>query len=57
MTNVIQLGVGNAVPGIPAGTTYPQTNRISAFGGWNAEDGVPYELLTEWHRTPCPPHL
>ena len=43
--NARNLGVGNAVPGVPAGAMPKARARrggIAAFGGWNAEDGVPY---------------
>ena len=43
---VINLGVGNAVPGVPSGAMRKhrarKAYRIAAFGGRNAEDGVPY---------------
>ena len=43
-----QTTVGNAVPGVPSGKfdldgqIFPQPHQIAAFGGRNAEDGVPY---------------
>ena len=44
--NVRNLGVGNAVPGVPSGAMREHRARgwwrIAAYGGWNAEDGVPY---------------
>ena len=44
--NVKNLGVGNAVPGVPSGAVRQyrarRRYRIAVFGGWNAEDGVPY---------------
>ena len=44
--NVINLGVGNAVLGVPSGAMRKHRARgrwhIAAFGGRNAGDGVPY---------------
>ena len=44
--NVRNLGVGNAVPGVPAGAMRKHRARkgwqITAVGGRNAGDGVPY---------------
>ena len=49
-SNVINLGVGNAVPGVPSGAVHKhrarKPYRIAAFGGRNAEDGVPYGCLS-----------
>ena len=46
LRNVRNLGVGNAVPGVPSGAMREHRARgwwrIAAYGGWNAEDGVPY---------------
>ena len=46
MPNVANLGVGNAVPGVPSGAMRKhrarKVYRTAAFGGRNAEDGVPY---------------
>ena len=45
MGNVINLGVGNAVPGVPSGAVRKRRARRvyqAAFGGRNAGDGVPY---------------
>ena len=45
--NVVNLSVGNAVLGVPAGAVRKHRTRKSyrtaAFGGRNAEDGVPYK--------------
>ena len=50
--NVIYLGVGNAVPGVPSGAMRKHRARkeycIAAFGGRNAEDGVPYGCLGDF---------
>ena len=47
--NIENLGVGNAVPGVPAGAMREHRarrgGRIAAFGGWNAGDGVPYAIV------------
>ena len=47
--NVINLGVGNAVPGVPTGAMRKHRARkaypSAAFGGRNAGDGVPYGCL------------
>ena len=48
--NVINLGVGNAVLGVPAGAMRKHRARKAylpaAFGGRNAGDGVPYGCLS-----------
>ena len=48
--NAINLGVGNAVPGVPSGAMRKHrarnAYRTAAFGGRNAEDGVPYGSLS-----------
>jgi len=48
--NVIILGVGNAVPGVPSGAMRKHraryVYRTAAFGGRNAGDGVPYGCLS-----------
>jgi hypothetical protein len=50
LCNVRNLGVGNAVPGVPSGAMREHRARgwwrIAAYGGWNAEDGVPYGCLS-----------
>ena len=43
--NLVWLVVGNAVPGVPQVLCTCKPYRIAAFGGRNAEDGVPYGLL------------
>ena len=40
--NVIKLSVGNAVPGVPQVHRTCTLYAVAAFGGRNAEDGVPY---------------
>jgi len=48
--NVINLGVGNAVLGVPSGAVRKhrarKAYRTAAFGGRNAGDGVPYGCLS-----------
>ena len=48
--NAINLGVGNAVPGVPSGAMRKHrarnVYRTAAFGGRNAGDGVPYGCLS-----------
>ena len=48
--DVKNLGVGNAVPGVPSGAVRQHRARrgyrMAAFGGRNAEDGVPYGCVS-----------
>ena len=43
--NKIKSGVGNAVPGVPQVQSTCIPHRVAAFGGRNAEDGVPYGVI------------
>ena len=44
--NIINLSVGNAVPGVPQVHRTCTPYAVAAFGGRNAEDGVPYGCLS-----------
>ena len=59
--NEINVSVGNAVPGVPQVHRTCTLYAVAAFGGRNAEDGVPYGVYVDdiafFRQTPPPRYV